>query len=80
MAVDVSIPAITDTIIPIVTTDEEAEEEEEVVEPEMTGEEYIRTDSVVTYHFSCKLTDLNYKTGTESEVLDPSAVENEGGN
>ena len=77
---DVSIPAITDTIIPIVTTDEEAEEEEEVVEPEMIGEEYIRTDSVVTYHFSCKLTDLNYKTGTESEVLDPSAVENEGGN
>ena len=75
---DVSIPSINDLVVDVDETEDEDEETEEV-ESELVGEEYIRSNSIVTYTFSCKLTDLDYKKGTESEVLDPSALENEEG-
>ena len=57
--------------------EEEDNDEEEI--PTLVGEEYIRTPYLISYHFSCAITDLNYVSGTESIVTDPSAETNEGG-
>lgn len=73
-----SLPSIAESRLEVSEeeTDEEDENEEEVVA--LTGEEYLRTDKVITFEFSCVLKDKDFVSGAIS-AEDPSLVTNENG-
>ena len=74
---NVYVPSIKEEYIGEPVEEEEENDEEEA--ETLIGEEYIRTPYLIKYHFSCSIKDLNYVSGTESIVTDPSAETNEGG-